>query len=93
MIDTNGIETLLKARDAAIGYLESSYRMAGFPRPFAGPAGERFYHLFAPGENLALCKGLAVVRVQRLQPARLYEIDCLACLDAFTERYRGRSVA
>lgn len=86
-VDLN--EAMAAAVDAAVAMVMKGFghRMAGFPRPFAGAGGpERFYHLLAAGSHLALCQGLAVVRPDRLRPADLGAIDCVACLHEFVKR-------
>lgn len=82
-VDLN--EAMTAAVDAALVMKGRGYRMAGFPRPFKGR--ERFNHLFANGSHLALCGGLAVVATSdRLRPADLGAIDCVACLHEFVKR-------
>lgn len=83
------MDARFRALEASLDRVLSEYRMAGFPRPFRnGGAGQRFNHLFPRGGNPALCGGLAAVHPNRLQPADLSRVDCLACLDALTERTR-----
>ncbi len=96
--DSHHLHALMRAQDAIVLAALAHYRMAGFQRPFQPRPGDRFNHLFkAAGAlvvpdggraHLALCEGLAVVNPARLKPAFLSEVDCIACLDRFTELTR-----
>ena len=98
--DSAHLQALMRAQDSIVLAVLSSYRMAGFQRPFQPRPGHRFNHLFhavgAPvvpdggHAHLALCGGLAVLRPERLKPAFLSEIDCIACLDRFTDLTRPK---
>lgn len=90
MENTEHATAQASALAAAVTAGSKDYRMAGFPRPFTaqGRAGDRFNHLFRAGEHLALCGGLAVCSPTRLRPADLTQIDCIACLDAYTAAHR-----
>lgn len=76
---------LTRAMLASAQMATRDYRMAGFARPFKRDGW--FNHLFRAGEDsfLSLCEGLAVVHPDRLRPADLLAIDCVACLKIFTD--------
>lgn len=83
------LDRLMLATEAGLTRALLEFRMAGFKRPF-GNQEIRFYHLFTLGNHLGMCGGLAVTRPERLMSADLARIDCLACLDAFTEHCRPK---
>lgn len=87
-IELAALQRRANVLEASLDAILADYRVAGFPLPFrrGGAGGQRFYHLFAAGSTLALCGGLAAARPTRLMPARLYLVDCLACLDELTRR-------
>jgi hypothetical protein len=72
--------------DKAVLAVAADYRMAGFRKPFT--QSDRFNHVFKAGANLSLCHGLAVARPDRLGPLDLAMVDCIACMDLFTEATR-----
>ncbi|MFL6145614.1 MAG: hypothetical protein ACJ72N_27600 [Labedaea sp.] len=84
-------QKVIAAQDAAVRQAEQSYRMASPDRPWA--MGETFNHLYSAGAgDLSLCGDLRAGASARsaMLVARLHQVDCLGCLDAFTERTRPR---
>ena len=80
------VEAIVKAYDAAMANVLTGYRMAAFARPFGG--GPKYWHLILNGRRLSLCHGLAAGRTTALRRVDLAEVDCVDCLDAFTEMTR-----
>lgn len=83
---------LVKARDQAVATAESRYRLA----VFHDGAGNPFDHIvrapLAMVDSLrplmTLCRGMATIRTDALSRLDLSRVDCLSCLDAFTELHR-----
>lgn len=82
--ESNRVDLIVQAYEAALRSVFTGYRMGSFARPFGG--GRRYWHVFVNGRNLALCGGLAVARQDELTAVSLPDIDCAACLRIFIER-------
>jgi hypothetical protein len=86
-------QSVLRAQDAAVKRAESQYVMGSFTGQHPGTEGERFNHLFWPPTAISrasLCGRLAVSTWRRAEypVAQLHQVDCLGCLDRFTELTR-----
>jgi hypothetical protein len=81
---------LVQARQAALDSVLQRYRLASFQDQHGQP----YEHLVrAPialddRPTITLCRALATLRTSAMRPAELDRVDCLGCLDVFTERYR-----
>lgn len=80
------VEAIVKAYDAAMASVLTGYRMVAFTKPFGG--GPKYWHLILNGRQLSLCGGLAAGRTTTRRRVDLAEVDCVDCLDAFTEMTR-----
>jgi hypothetical protein len=85
--ETARVEAIVQAHQVAMDAALSDYRMGALARPFGGG---KFWHLFAvrPRARLSLCAALAAGPTTHLRPVDLAEVDCVACLEVFTERTR-----
>jgi len=80
------VEAVVRAYDAAMASVLTGYRMVAFARPFGG--GPKYWHLIVNGRRLSLCAHLATGRTSARRRVDLAEVDCVACLDVFTEMTR-----
>lgn len=80
------VEAIVKAHEAAMAATLTGYRMVAFHRPFGG--GPLYWHMIANGRQLSLCGSLAAGRTTTRRRVDLAEIDCLDCLERFTEMTR-----
>jgi hypothetical protein len=84
-------QKVMAAQDAAVKLAESLLVMGSIRLPWA--MGETFNHLFHPSgwmTDASFCKRVTMTdKVRRELPvAQLHQVDCLDCLDVFTERTR-----
>jgi hypothetical protein len=81
-------QKVIAAQEAAVALVESHLVMGAV-------GGSDFNHLFhRPGgwRDNSLCKNAAATSLARTKypTAQLHQVDCLACLDAFTETTRPK---
>jgi hypothetical protein len=80
--ETRRVEAVVAAHQATMAAVLLDYRMVSIRRPFSGGT---FNHLRHVAETLTMCDH---IRTESGGPVDLAEVDCIACLDAFTERTR-----
>jgi hypothetical protein len=85
-------QAVIDAHEAAVRRAEFAFVMCSPVRVW--DLGSTFNHLFLrlKGSAVSLC-GKSVAGAQRMASApvaQLHQVDCLACLEAFTERTRPR---
>jgi hypothetical protein len=80
--ETRRIEAIVTAHQVAMDAMLTHYRVVSVRKPFSGGT---FNHLRRAGETLTLCQG---IRTDNGGAVDLAEVDCITCLDAFTEEMR-----